>query len=123
MAAAAPAGRAGAGAVGFYKAGDKRWRVLSVVRDDVDQAKDVLKTLGKIRGATEEKGIGEGAARFMLGGKDSPKVEWVVARVGKALVGVGDEEYLLTPQTSQAERDKLCLSRDEKLARVKALAK
>ena len=114
---------AGPGAVGFYKAADKRWRVLSVARDDADQAKDVLKTFGKLKGATEEKGIGDGAVRFVLGGKDAPKVEWFVARAGKSLFGVGDEEYLLSTQTSPAERDKLCLSRDDKLAKLRPLAK
>src|SRR5258707_13671506 len=42
---------AGAGATGFYKEGDKRYRILSIARDDVDQAKDVLKTFIKLPGA------------------------------------------------------------------------
>src|SRR6185437_13837091 len=53
----------GPGAFGYYKAGAKRWRVASAVRADAEQAKDVLSTLGKVPGASKEKGVGEGAVR------------------------------------------------------------
>ena len=114
---------AGAGALGFYKEGDKRYRVLAIVRDDVDQAKDALKTFGKVRGATEDKSIGEGAYRVTLQEKDGSKLEWLVARSGKSVFGIGDEEYVVQPRMPQGEHDKVCLSRDEKAARLKALAK
>ena len=73
---------AGAGATGFYKDGDKRYRVLSIVRDDVDQAKDVLKTFSKLRGATEEKGIGDGAYRLVVAGQGRQQ-----ARMGRRAAG------------------------------------
>jgi len=114
---------AGAGATGFYKDGDKRYRVLSIVRDDVDQAKDVLKTFGKLRGSAEEKGVGEGAHRVMLQDKDGSKLEWIVARVGKNVLGIGDEELVVQPGMNAGERDKISLTRDEKVARLKSLAK
>jgi hypothetical protein len=113
----------GPGAVGFYKAGDKRWRVLSMVRDDVDQAKDALKPFSRVRGAVDEKGIGDGAYRVTLQDKQGSKLEWVVARAGKAVLGVGDEEYVLPPGVAAAEREKLCLPKEDKLARLKALVK
>src|SRR5262245_42596713 len=94
---------AGAGATGFYQEGDKRYRVLSIVRDDVDQAKDVLKTFGKLRGATEEKGIGDGAYRLVVQDKDGSKLEWIVARTGKSILGVGDEEFLVQPGMPPAD--------------------
>jgi len=114
---------AGAGAMGFYKEGDKRYRVLAIVRDDIDQAKDVLKTFSKARGASEDKGIGEGAYRLMHQDKDGSKLEWIVARAGKSVFGVGDEEYIVQPHMPQGEHDKVCLSREEKAAKLKALAK
>lgn len=114
---------AGSGAEGFYKQGDKRWRVVSIVRDDVDQAKDVLKTFAKKKGATEEKGIGEGATHVMLADKDGPKLEWVLARAGKQVVGVGDESFAVKEGMTPSEHDKACLSRDEKLAKLRALLK
>jgi hypothetical protein len=113
----------GPGAMGFYKDGDKRYRVLSIVRDDADQAKEVVKSLGHVRGATEEKGVGDGAYRFVLQSKQGNKVEWVVARTGKNVLGVGDEEYVVQPQMAAAERDKVCLPRDEKWSRLKAILK
>jgi hypothetical protein len=114
---------AGPGATGFYKDGDKRYRVLSIVKDDADQAKDVLKTFSKLRGATEEKGIGEGAYRLFLHDKDGSKLEWIIARAGKSVIGVGDEEFVVEPGMPPAEHDKICLTRDEKAARLKALLK
>ncbi len=114
---------AGAGATGFYKEGAKRYRVLSIARDDVDQAKDVLKTFGKVRGAAEEKGMGDGGYRVVLQDKDGSKIEWVVARSAKAIFGVGDEEFVVQPGLPPAEHDKICLTRDEKNARLKALLK
>jgi hypothetical protein len=113
----------GPGAIGFYQAADKRYRVLSIVRDDVEQAKDALKTFARIRGATEEKGIGDGAYRVVLQDKQGSKLEWMVARSGKAVVGVGDEEYVVPPGITAAEREKVCLGKDDKLARLKALVK
>jgi hypothetical protein len=114
---------AGAGATGFYREGEKRYRVLSIVRDDVDQAKDVLKTFARLRGAAEEKGIGDGAHHIVLQEKDGTKLEWIVARVGKNVMGVGDEEFVVRPGMSSSEHDKACLSREEKVARLKALTK
>jgi hypothetical protein len=114
---------AGPGATGFYKDGDKRYRVLSVVRDDVDQAKDVIKTFSKLHGATEEKGPYDSGYHLMLQDKDGSKLEWVVARAGKNVVGIGDEEFIVQPGMTTSEHDKICLSKDEKLTRLKALAK
>jgi hypothetical protein len=113
----------GAGATGFYKDGDKRYRVLSIVRDDVDQAKDVLKTFGKLRGATEDKSIGDGAYRLVVQDKDGSKLEWIIGRAGKTILGVGDEEFLVQPGMPAAEHDKICLSREDKASRLKALLK
>jgi hypothetical protein len=114
---------AGPGATGFYKDADKRYRVLSIVRDDSDQAKDTLKTFGKLHGATEEKGIGDGAYRVLQKDKDGSKLEWVIARSGKSVVGVGDEEYVVEPAMSGADHDKICLSREDKTTRLKAFLK
>ena len=112
---------AGPGAIGFYKDGDKRYRVLSIVRDDVDQAKDVIKTFGSIRGATEEKKIADSAWHVMLTAGDGAKLEWVIARSGKTLTGIGDEEYVTRPTMTASEHDKLCLRHDEKIARWRTM--
>ena len=114
---------AGSGATGFYQDRDKRYRVLSIFRGDLDQAKDVLKTFGKVRGASEEKGVAEGAYRVVLSEKDGSKIEWVIGRSAWFVMGVGDEEFAVQPGMTPAEHDRICLSREEKITRLKALLK
>lgn len=113
---------AGAGAAGFYKDGDKRYRVLSLVRDDVDQAKDVLKTFGKVKGAEAEKGLAEQAYHLFFT-KEGARVEWVIARAGKVVMGIGDEEYAIKQGMAPADRDKISLAREDKVAKLRALLK
>lgn len=113
---------AGPGAAGFYKDGEKRYRILSIVRDDVDQAKDVLKTFAKVKGAAEEKGVGEHAHHLTVT-KEGAKIEWIVARAGKAVMGIGDEEYIVKQGMSPADREKVSLTREDKAAKLRALLK
>jgi len=111
----------GAGAFGYYRDGDKRWRVLSIVKDDEAQAKDVLKTIGKVKGAAQEKGIGDGATRIMVQRSGGAQTEWIVARKGARLLGVGDEERVLQDGMSAAEHRGKTLSQDEKRELLKAM--
>ena len=113
---------AGAGAYGFYKDGDKRYRVVSITRNDADQAKDVFQSIAKRKGATREKeAIGDGALRLMAGEKDSARVEWIVARSGKQIFGVGDESLAVKSEMPAADHDKICLTREQKQALVKSM--
>ncbi|MGK3995770.1 DUF6599 family protein [Sorangium sp. So ce1024] len=112
---------AGPGAFGYYKEADKRYRVLSVVRGDVDQAKDVLSTLAKRQGASREKGIGDGAVRLMHKEGESPATEWIFARVGKTVYGVGDEARVLRNGMTADEHAKVTLTKEEKTARLKKI--
>ncbi len=109
----------GAGAFGYYRAGDKRYRVAVLARGDADQAKDVLSTLAKVRGAAKEKGIADGAVRFMHKDGEAPPAEWVFARSGKLIVGVGDEPRALKATMSADEHARVTLSKDEKIERLK----
>jgi hypothetical protein len=109
----------GAGAFGYYRAADKRWRVLSLVRGDVDQAKDVITTLMKRPGATKEKGVAEQAVRFMHEDEDKVPVEWIVARRGKTLVGIGDEVRVLRTGMTADDHAKVTLTKDDKIAHLK----
>jgi hypothetical protein len=111
----------GAGAFGYYKAGAKRWRVASAVRADADQTKDVISTLAKVAGATREKGIGEGAVRLMRKDGEGAPVEWVFARAGKVVLGVGDETRVLRAGQTADEHAKVTLSKDEKIERLKKI--
>jgi hypothetical protein len=109
----------GPGAIGYYREGDKRWRVLSIVRADAEQAKDVVATFAKITGASKEKGPALEAVRFMRKDADGVPLEWVVARAGKGVLAVGDEPRAARAGASPDERAKVWLTKDEKLERLK----
>lgn len=115
---------AGPGAVGFYKDGDRRWRVLAIVKDDADQAKDTFKTIKSKPGALPIANTGDEAAHVVVPSgedKDSgPKVEMLAARKGNVVWGVSDEEYVLRAATG-ADREKARLSKDEAVAKMKEL--
>jgi uncharacterized protein DUF6599 len=109
----------GPGALGFYREGAERYRVFSLTRVDEDSAKDVLKTLRKMDGAKALKDTGVDAISFsMRDDESSPLVGWVVGRKGSAVVGVGDELFVLRGKAdSQAAR----IPEAKKLERVKAI--
>lgn len=97
----------GGGAFGYYADGATRWRVLSVSKGDADQAKDLLKSFSQSGGAAKEKGIGDAATRFMHTPMGLPKTEWLVARKGDWVVGIGDEDRVLREgMTPEEHRDK-----------------
>ncbi|MBK9266306.1 MAG: hypothetical protein IPM54_41785 [Polyangiaceae bacterium] len=108
----------GPGAFGYYRDGDKRYRFAVMIRADEEQAKDVLATLGKQQGATKEKGIGDGAVRLMRS-EEGPAVEWLFARTGAKLVGIGDEERALRSGMTAEEVAKVSLGKDDKATRLK----
>lgn len=93
----------GGGAFGYYRDGEVRWRVLSVAKGDAQQAKDALGTFSKAAGAAAEKGIGDSATRFMIAPTGLPETEWLVARKGSWVVGIGDEDRALRAGMSPEE--------------------
>ena len=111
----------GPGAIGYYKDGDRRWRVLAIVKDDADQAKDALKTMKSKPGSLPiaNSGGDEGAHVVLPGGTD-PKVEMFVVRKGNVIWGVGDEEYALRA-ASGPDREKARLTKDEATSKMKPL--
>jgi hypothetical protein len=112
----------GAGAIGFYKDGDKRWRVMSLARPDEDGAKDVVKTLKKQSGAKGLKGVTFDGATFEQREDDSsPKIAWVIGRKGDAVFGIGDEENVLSNDQTAEAAAKVSLSETEKLDHLKKL--
>jgi hypothetical protein len=112
----------GSGAVGYYKDGDKRWRVVSLGRADDDAAGDVLETIKKIDRASVLKELVFPALAFSTQHDDSaPKTDWVVGRNGKSVLGVGDEELVLGSGHSKEDEQRVKLTRDEKVAFLKKL--
>jgi len=108
----------GPAAMGFYKEGDRRWRTLSIVKDDADQAKDAFKTIKGKPGSLPVSGVGDEAAHVVVGGTGgAPKVELLVARKGNAIWGIGDEEYALRAAGGEKAR----LTKDEATTKLKPL--
>jgi hypothetical protein len=113
---------AGSGAVGYYKNGDKRWRVFSISRPDEDSAKDVMKTFKSIAGAKALKGQTFDGLSFDRRLDDaSPKISWVVGRSGGKVFGIGDEEHVLEGDKPATEQAKVSLSEAEKIEQLKTL--
>lgn len=112
---------AGPGAIGYYRAGDKRWRVLAMVRSDEAAAKDVLHTLRKVTGAKPVKDLPFPAVVVSLGGDTThDKAAWLVGQQGRLLLGVGDEELALRDK-SLDEMARISLAGAEKQAKLLAL--
>jgi len=111
----------GGGAFGYYKDGEKRYRVLTLVRADAEQAQDVLASLAKQPGATKEKGVEGGIVRLMHKEGESAPTEWILARADKRVIGIGDESRVLRTGMTADEHAKVSLGKDEKLERLKKL--
>ncbi len=108
----------GPAAIGYYKDGDRRWRVLSIVKDDADQAKDAFKTIKAKPGSLPIANAGdEGAHVVTQPTKGGPKVEMFVARKGNVVWGVMDEELVL----GGGDGEKARLTKDEATAKMKPL--
>ncbi len=108
---------AGGGAVGYYKLGDKRWRVAVLERSDEAAAKAAMAALAKLPGAAAVTGLADEAVRLEV--KDGGvQVEWLVARKGARLTGVGDEARALRSGASAEERAKISLTEAEKKAHL-----
>lgn len=105
----------GPGAFGFYRDGTKRWRVLAIEATDDAQARRTLDAIGA--GGAHEKGLGDGAVRAVIG---ETKAEWLVARKGKTLLGIGDEAFALRDGMSADDHANVCLALEDKRARLKA---
>jgi acyl transferase domain-containing protein len=97
--------------MGFYKEGDKRWRVLAIVKDDADQAKDAFKAIKAKPGTLPIANTGDEAAHVPI----APKVAFLFARKGNVIWGVGDEEYAVRAD------EKAAVTKEDAVAKMKTL--
>ncbi len=112
----------GKGAVGYYKRGEQRYRILSIIRPDEASAQDVIGTFKKRPGASSTKGVPVQAIVVPIKISDAgPTAEWVFGHVGGQVFGVGDEDHSLDGAKPAAESAKFRLSKDDKLALLKTL--
>ena len=111
----------GAGAVGYYKEGERRYRLAAIQKIDADQAKDVMKTLKGKAGSQTVPGPGDESLHVVLqAAPEAPKVEWLFTRKGSLVAGVGDEETLLKAGDTPEQQAKVRLAKDEAVAKLKA---
>jgi len=106
----------GPGALGFYRDGQTRYRVVALARADEDAAKDVIGTLKKLPGSKVQKDLGFDAVRFSTRESEgAPQAEWLAGRAGSSVLLVGDEPLSLKPG-SDAGR----ISEEARLALMKS---
>jgi hypothetical protein len=93
----------GAGAMGYYRAGSDRYRVVGLARADEDSAKDVIGSLKKLPGAKVQKDLGFDAVAFTTReAEGAPQAEWLAGRSGNNVIIVGDEPLVLKPGADSA---------------------
>ncbi len=105
-------------AVGYYKDGEKRWRSVAIAKD-VDGAKEVFRAFKLRPGSSLVKSLGDEAVQIVV--QEAPeraKAEYIVARKGALVAGIGDEELVLDPTTPAEKQAPLRLTREEKMAKV-----
>lgn len=109
---------AGPGAVGYYKdAAGKRYRVVASAPGSADRAKDVLHAFRARPGALPVSGVGDEAALVVI--QPTPeraKIEWLIARKGDTVLGVGDEEFVADGPNGR-------LTKAEKMDKLKSVMK
>jgi hypothetical protein len=108
-------------AVGYYKNGDKRWRAIAAVRADADAAKEVWRAFKLKAGSLPVKGLAEDAVQVIV--QEAPeraKAEYLVARKGTLVAGIGDEELVLDPATPADKQAPLKLTHEEKIMKLAA---
>jgi hypothetical protein len=111
----------GAAAIGYYKEGEKRFRMVAMLRDDADQAKDSMKIIKSRPGMLPVKDVGDDAANVVV--QEAPeraKSDYVFARKGNVVIGIGDEELVLKSGDAPEKQAALKLTKDEKIAKLRA---
>ena len=111
-------------AIGYYKDGEKRYRVLVAALDGEAAAKEAMKAIKAKPGALPVAGLGDEALQVVNGGvRETPKTEWVYARKGAQVIAFGDEELVIAAGQPLDKQASVRLSKDEKVAKAKPLFK
>jgi hypothetical protein len=104
-----------AAAVGFYRDGVKRFRMVAVVRNDAAEATQTLKPICARPGSLPLTALGDETCAATMPGQT--KSEYVFARRGAMVLGVGDEELSQAQGAKEAAATRLL--RDEKVSLLK----
>jgi len=112
---------AGPGAAGYYREGEKRYRVIALLRPDADQAKDLVATFARQPGASREKAPYDGFVRIVVQAPGEVPAEWVLGRARGIVLGVGDEVRVVRDTMTNDERARVLLSTREKMDKLKGM--
>jgi hypothetical protein len=83
----------GPSALGYYRQGNERWRVIAMERPDVESAKDVMSTLEHQPEAHRlERAPLEALTLSERRGPGESPLSWLIARQAGVVYGVGSEE-------------------------------
>jgi hypothetical protein len=95
-------------AIGYYADGAARYRLTALVGSDETKTKNAWKTLRGRPGALPVAGVGdEGVAVSLTPAAGTPGAvprEYVFARKGTLIVGVGDEEFGTSPRLAKEQK-------------------
>jgi hypothetical protein len=81
-------------ALGFYRDGDARFRILAIAHGDAAEAKGEMRLFKARPKAKPEAGFGDEAVALELeGGADKAGATYLVARTGSTVIGVGTEPF------------------------------
>jgi hypothetical protein len=96
----------GGGAVGYYREGNTRYRLVAIQTAGVDKAKQVMKAFAAIPGAAPFAGVGdEGIHVALQASPSAPQIGWWITRTKGLVAGAGDEELLLEPRDAAQETE------------------
>jgi hypothetical protein len=113
-------GKIGPMAVGFYKEGDQRFRILSLTKASPELAKDIMKTLRSMPGSQVlATPLADEAFQSSIPSKDAPKSDFLWVRKGAQIFAVGDDEYALV--AAGGKGDPARLPKDAALSKASAL--
>jgi hypothetical protein len=95
----------GPAALGFYRDGDTRFRIIAIAHGDANEAKGEMRLFKTRPKAKPEAGLGEEAVSVELeGGADHPGTGFVIARTGSTVIGVGAEPFAGDKSLDEAGR-------------------
>jgi hypothetical protein len=113
-------GKIGPMAVGFYKEGEQRFRVLSLTKESPELAKDIMKTLRSKPGSQAlATPLADEAFQLSIPSKDAPKSDFLWVRKGAQIFAVGDDEYALI--AAGGKGDPARLPKEAALSKARAL--
>jgi hypothetical protein len=89
------------------------------IAKDAEGAKEVFRAFKLRPGSSPVKSLGDEAVQIVVQeAAERAKAEYIVARKGALVAGIGDEELVLDPATPAEKQAPLRLTREEKMGKL-----